>query len=153
MSNLLNFAKNELDLLGMTEDSKDEMNVAMREHILRMVEAFADEGHSGSSASYAIGILEKILKFEPVTPLTGADEEWVDLSYDGHMKYQNKRCPHVFKDSEGNAYDSDAVVFWEWATDSETGEKFKMHFTSSESRKYITFPYTPTREYRFRESE
>jgi hypothetical protein len=33
----ISFAESELDRIGMTADSDDEMNVAMREHILRMI--------------------------------------------------------------------------------------------------------------------
>jgi hypothetical protein len=131
----------------MTEDSPDEMNRAMRKHILHMMQEFADEGHSGFSASYAIGILEKLLRYKPLTPLTGADDEWVDVAeQSGGILWQNKRASHVFKDNEG-AYDIDGKVFWEWYTDPETGEKSKSHFTCKESRVMIQFPYVPTTVY------
>jgi len=147
MSNTLNFAKNELDIIGMTEDSPDEMNQMMRKHILHMVKTFAKEGHSGMSASYAIGILEKVLRFEPVTPLTGEDSEWTELDYgDDTIKYQNKRCGRVFKNAQGQAYDSEGIVFFDWIND-EDGKPFKSQFTSRDSRVNITFPYTPKREY------
>lgn len=147
----LDFTKRELDLLGMTEDSTDEMNKMMRDNILQMVELFADQGHSGSSAPYAIGILEKVLRFEPVTPLTGEDSEWMEIS---EGLYQNNRCPRVFKEN-GEAYDIDGKVFWEWYTyNLEEGDEgypgtrtFKSHFTSKDSRVPVTFPYTPTTEY------
>lgn len=146
----LDFTKRELDLLGMTEDS-DEMNKMMRGNILQVVEMFAEQGHSGSSASYAIGILEKVLRYEPVTPLTGEDSEWMEIS---EGLYQNNRCPRVFKEN-GEAYDIDGKVFWEWYTyDLEEGEEgypgtrtFKSHFTNKDSRVPVTFPYTPTTEY------
>ena len=57
--NLMSHAKRELDIIGMTEDSKDEMNVMMREHILKMIEVFSDEGHSSFSANYAANIISK----------------------------------------------------------------------------------------------
>ena len=76
MSNILKHAMDELDRIGMTEDSDDEMNVAMRKHILHMMQEFANEGHSGFSASYAINILTRLLDFKPLTPLTGEDDEW-----------------------------------------------------------------------------
>ena len=144
MANLLKYAMNELDLIGMTEDSED-INKAMRDHILHMVKEFSDEGHSGMSASYAIQLLTNLLNYKPLTPLTGADDEWIEH---GHDCFQNKRCFHVFKDGkDGQAYDSDGIVFYEWLTD-EDGERFKSHFTSKDSRVFIEFPYTPTREYR-----
>jgi len=129
----------------------DEMQELICKHVLKLLEVFDEEGHSGSSAPYAINLFEKLAKFEPVAPLTGEDWEWTDVSEyggrDNGILYQNKRCGHVFKDNEG-AYDMDGVIFWEWFTDKETGEKFKSYFTSRESRVSVTFPYTPKREYR-----
>ena len=129
----------------------DEMQELICKHVLKLLEVFDGEGHSGSSAPYAINLFEKLAKFEPVAPLTGEDWEWTNVSeYGGRnngILYQNKRCGHVFKDDDG-AYDMDGVIFWEWFTDKETGEKFKSYFTGRESRVPVTFPYTPKREYR-----
>lgn len=146
---LYDHAENELNLIGMTEDSPDEMNRMMRKHIMHMIKEFSEEGHSGFSASYAIGILEKLLRFDPLTPLTGEDNEWVDVGYsDGSTPlYQNKRASRVFKDADGSAYDIDGKVFWDWYTDPETGVKSKSHFTCKESRVMIQFPYVPATVY------
>jgi hypothetical protein len=128
-------AKHELDLIGLKEDS-DEMDRAMRNHILKMVEVFSDEGHSGFSASYALAILSKLLKFEPLTPLTGEDSEWNLVSEIDNL-YQNRRCSHVFK-SNGKSYDINGKVFVQ-----ENG----VSYTSADSKVDITFPYTPKTEY------
>lgn len=145
---ILNHAVRELDLMGMKDDG--DMNGAMRKHILHMVQEFANEGHSGFSASYAIQVLEKLLKFEPITPLTGEDWEWSDVSeISGDTLYQNVRCGRVFKDKDG-AYDIDGKVFWSWMTD-ENGEKFKSYYTSRDSRVPVAFPYVPTTVYEERE--
>jgi len=145
---LLDHAERELDLMGMEDDN--DMNGMMRRHILHMVKEFSSEGHSGFSASYAIQVLEKLLKFEPITPLTGEDWEWNDVSeISGDTLYQNARCGHVFKNNEG-AYDIDGKVFWSWMTD-DNGEKFKSYYTSRDSRVPVTFPYTPTTVYEYRE--
>jgi hypothetical protein len=138
MSNLVKYAEDELALIGMGPDVEDEMNRAMREHILTMVHAFADEGHSGFSASYALGVLQKVLAYEPVTPLTGEDGEWQVLGYADDMAAQNRRCAHVFKRADGTAYDSNGRIF---------REPSGSCFTGRGSRVDITFPYTPTREY------
>jgi len=60
------FAKSELDRIGMTDDDPtgEDMNFHMREHILRMVDEFSKEGHSGFSAHYAINVLKKLLAME-----------------------------------------------------------------------------------------
>lgn len=136
MSDLINFAKSELDIIGMKEDDLEISNRAMREHILKMVEVFSDEGHSGFSASYAAAILEKLLRFQPISPLTGEDSEW-NLISEVERLYQNKRCSHVFK-SNGKAYDLNGKVFIQ-----ENGSAY----TSADSRVDVTFPYTPKTEY------
>ena len=144
MSNMTTHAERELDIIGMKDE--EGMNGMMRKHILHMIEEFAAEGHSGFSASYAIQCLEKLLRFEPLSPLMGTDDEWVDVAeYNGSPMWQNKRCSRVFKDETG-AYDIDGKVFWELHTD-EDGKKVKTYFTSRDSRVYVTFPYVPTTVY------
>lgn len=162
---LLSHAKNELDLIGLTEKNPDEMNRAMRDHIIHMVEEFSKEGHSGFSASYALGILEKLLAYKPLSPLTGADDEWVKHDYGNGISYQNKRKSSVFKDEDGSCYDIDGKVFWEWCKrpldEDEAGypgEKiYKSYYTCFESRVPVTFPYNPPDkpiyEYRYSDAE
>lgn len=139
--NLVKFARHELQLLRIKANILpgdrlgNEMQDMMEKHIIRMVREFSREGHSGSSAPYAIGLLEKLLMFKPLLPLTGEDNEWNEV---GDGKFQNRRCSHVFKNSkDGQAYDSEGRIF---------REPGGACFTSNESRVYITFPYTPERE-------
>lgn len=132
---MLDYAKEELRRIRST-DEPDEMQDMMDAHILRMVQTFADEGHSGFSAAYAVNILQKLLRFEPLTPLTGDPDEWNQV---GEGMWQNRRCSHVFKDAEdGEAYDIEAVIF---------RDPDGASYTSRDSKRTITFPYTPTREY------
>ena len=153
---LLSYAESELDHIGLTEE--DEYNGMMRKHILHMIKEFADEGHSGFSAQYAIDILSKLLSFKPLTPLTGEDDEWCDVSeYSGTTTYQNKRCFSVFKEGkDGEAYNIDGKVFWEWYKD-EDGNAFKSYYGCHDSRVPVTFPYTvpeePIYEYRHSDAE
>jgi hypothetical protein len=136
MSNLVAHAKAELALLNSGEG--DEMQAEMNSHLIKMVEVFAEEGHSGFSAGYAVSVLQKLLRFEPLTPVTGDDGEWHDVStYSGEPCWQNIRCSHVFKGADGRAWDIDAVVY-EYPDG--------VRFTRGGSRDYIEFPYMPTRE-------
>jgi len=154
MSNYERHAMMEFRAAGWTDENgkfNDEMQEMICKHVLKLLEVFNGEGHSGSSAPYAINLFKQLASFEPVAPLTGEDWEWTDVSEyggrdDGPL-FQNKRCGHVFKDNTG-AYDSDGIIWYDWHTDEETGEKYKTHFTSRESRVPVTFPYTPKREYR-----
>lgn len=125
---LVTYAKSELDRIGAGEDGMQEM---MNNHIIHMVEEFSKEGHSGFSANYAIGALERLLRFLPLTPLTGEDDEWNEIA---EGEFQNKRDSAVFK-KDGQAYDIDGYIF-----SSDDGETW---YTNSKSRKNITFPYYP----------
>lgn len=154
---LLSYAENELDIIGMKEDSPDEMNAMMRKHILHMVKEFSDEGHSGFSGRYALNVLTKLLDFKPLTPLTGEDSEW-NLVGDGH--WQNKRCSSVFKNVDGSCHDIDGKVFWEWAVSYDddgkpNGKAHKSYYHGSGCSTPVTFPYTPPKEpiYEYRYSD
>lgn len=115
----------------------DKIQDAMGEHVADMVAMFGLEDHSGFSASYARQYIDKALRFEPFSALTGQDSEWGEpFSCDGTR--QNKRCSHVFKGAEGRAYDINGRVFRE--TDGAC-------FTNKDSRVYVVFPYHPTTEY------
>jgi len=143
MSNLISYAEDELNRIGMTEDSPDEMNVMMRKHIMHMVKEFSEEGHSGFSGRYALNILTKLLDFKPITPLTGEDDEWNNVGYSHDEDYwQNKRCSSVFKKADGTCYDIDGKVFWEWGKHDD-GEVFKAYYSGSGCSTPVTFPYTP----------
>ena len=159
MNNYEKHAMREFRAAGWTDEHgkfKDEMQEAICTHVLKLLEVFHGEGHSGSSAPYAINLFEKLAKFEPVAPLTGEDWEWHNVSSystpDNGPVYQNKRCGHVFKDDTG-AYDIDGIIFYDWYTREETGEQYKSYYTCKESRVPVTFPYVPKSEYRERPSE
>lgn len=108
------------------------------ENLIELLAVFSAQGHSGFSAPWAICRFEKLARFEPLGPLTGADDEWSE--YSAGM-FQNRRCSHVFKDADrfgGQAYDSRGRIF---------REPNGGCFTSGESAVPITFPYTPTSVY------
>ena len=159
MNNYVKHAWKEFKAAGWLNDKgtttdifKDEMQKMICEHVLKLLNVFDGEGHSGSSAPYAIGLFSRLAKFEPIAPITGEDWEWHDVSeYSGTTTYQNRRCSSIFKDGDGTAYDIDGKVFWEWYKD-ENGEPFKSYYTCRDSRVPVTFPYVkpdkPIYEYR-----
>ena len=138
MSSSAEYAKSEL--ARITKDG-DGLQDAINKNILDIVELFASQGHSGISAGYAMSILERLLRFKPLTPLTGEDDEWTEVSDKmGKRCFQNKRCPSVFKttDAQGNTievHDIDAI-----ACSYNGGLTW---FTSSRFIKNVTFPYEP----------
>jgi hypothetical protein len=138
MSNLVEFAKSELALAGLFDKDSDYGGM-MGDVVLKMIEQFSEDGHSGMSAGMAISLFEKLARYEPLTPITGEDDEWFNVSEaSGETMFQNKRCSHVFKGGDGKAYDIDGRIF---------REPNGACYANRESRIYVTFPYTPTREY------
>lgn len=134
MTDSVSFAESELRRAGWF--NKDGFYGDMMGHaVLNMIKQFADEGHSGMSAGLAISLFSRLAKFEPLTPLTGEDDEWNQIA-DG--TWQNKRCSRVFKDAEGRAYDIEGRVF---------REPSGACYTSRDSRVYVAFPYEPKTEY------
>lgn len=127
---MLDYAKRELDRIPKDEDGLQDL---MNSGILDIIKVFSEQGHSGMSAGYAINILERLLRFKPITPLIGEEDEWNKISRDGIK--QNKRCSSVFRQADGTYEDIDAIVV------SDNGGI--TWFTSGRFRKKITFPYIP----------
>lgn len=142
-------ARTELDALmertrEKSDPRADEMQALMHRNLLELVTVFSTQRHSGFSASYARGMLDKLLKFEPIGPLTGEDHEWAESSLNDGL-LQNKRCSRVFKDlNTGEAFDIEGYIF-----EDENGARY----TSRESEKTVTFPYVPESETVYRVDE
>ena len=137
---LVQYAESELARIPEDEDG---MQDSVNRNILEIVKVFSEQGeHSGFSTGYVLSMLERLLRFKPISPLTGADDEWHEdvCTRDGIRIYQNKRCPSVFKsvDAQGNVIsceDSDGIVV------SDNGGI--TWFTSGSFHKNVTFPYLP----------
>lgn len=130
---LREFAEDELRRAGMFDAGSDYSGM-LGAAVMKMIEVFSEEEHSGFSADLAINLFERVARFEPLTPLTGGDDEWNEC---GEGVWQNRRCPHVFRDENG-PYDIEGKIF---------RKPDGACFTSRDSRVQVTFPYVPKREY------
>lgn len=83
------------------------------------LKVFGDEDHSGASAhreaNYITDALKRTLLFGILSPLSGVDDEWMDVGEDeGVVCFQNKRLSSVFKEGVGGRpYYIDALIFKE----------------------------------------
>ena len=134
-SNYRRHALREFLVLGYDPKEKTGPDRWMQDDVLTLLAVLAVQGHSGGSIGYCVNTFKKLGLFEPLAPIQGTDDEWNEVS---SGVWQNNRCSHVFKDSDGRAYDIDGKIF---------REPNGLTYTSRESRVYVTFPYTPTREY------
>lgn len=155
MSAIVEHAKDEFRAAGWMDEEgnfKDAMQAMMCNNILELLEVFSKQGHSGFSAAYLRARLNLLMDFKPLAPLTGEDREWTKVDDD---LWQNRRCSTVFKNANGEAWNIDGIVFWEWYKDPETGEMIRNSFTSSDSFVPVTFPHKVPEEpeVRFRPTE
>ena len=132
--NMERYAENELRAAGLYDEDSDYSGM-LAEAVMELVKVFSDQGHSGFSAHRTIQLFSKVAAFEPLIPLQGTDDEWNEC---GSGVFQNKRCSHVFKNKDGQAYDIEGKIF---------REPGGACYTSSDSRVFIEFPYVPKREY------
>lgn len=112
-SPLIEHAERELRISGFTHDS-EKPGPEIRKGVLDIVRIFALQDHSGMTDALTISILDKLLKREPLSPLTGADHEWEDVSHmsgDPSVQWQNRRCGRVLKGPDGIAFDVMRRVF------------------------------------------
>lgn len=81
--------------------SKDEMQDYITKNFYELKNKMDEIFNPAKPENWSL--LHKILKGDPLTPLTGNPEEWTDISRmmwvrEGVRQYQNKRCSSVFKD-------------------------------------------------------
>jgi hypothetical protein len=156
-SNTYSFAEHELDILSKSATDPDNRPIIepFREEILSLCEAFGKSGQSGGSAPYTATAIsqavKKLMLQEPIMPMTGIDEEWVDVGHLGSKDekecvYQNRRCSNLFKNSEGRAWYLDAII-WKGDTPGESGNDWDTFTGNVEgilSRQYVkSFPFIP----------
>ncbi len=146
MSNTIHHALSEFVFAGwMTQDGvfNDESQESICQDMIQVIELIDGQDHSGFSIQYLITHLPPLLKQEPLTPLTGEADEWMQFQDD---LYMNKRCHRVVKYGENEpSYDTEGVVYYEKTIDSD-GKESRTYFIEKPTTP-ITFPYTPTTVY------
>lgn len=111
-SPLVDHARRELALIG-----EDEW---LTNGLCKVIEAFAEMGHSGFSAAHSTAVLEKLLRFQPLSPLTDDPAEWIDRAQEmgGEPFWQSARDPRAMSTDGGKTY----TLIDEEPPDSESGQ-------------------------------
>jgi hypothetical protein len=96
-SNLISHARRELRRIGEEPD--------VIAWYLSVVRAFAAYGHSGGSADATTGVLERLLRYKPLSELTDDPAEWIDRSEMSSMPWwQNIRDSRAMSHDGGKTY-------------------------------------------------
>jgi hypothetical protein len=112
MSNLVEHAKVELDKAGFLDKTNDFYGGETGNAVLELIEKFSEQGHSGMSAGIVAGLFARLAKYDVISPITGEDDEWNDISEEmGQILHQNKRCSSLFKRADNKVSYSDAIIF------------------------------------------
>ena len=108
MSNLIDYAKNELQLAGLFGKDSD-YDGMLGEAVLELVKVFAKQGHSGFSANWTLDVFDKVARYKPLTAIGKSKDEWIDQSEaSGRPMWQNKRRSTTFSRDGGKTwYDID----------------------------------------------
>ena len=125
--NLHDHAVNELSRLDDGSEEQAEVN----KDILKIVDDFSSQGHSGFSAQYTLNMLNRLLNFYPLTAIKDKEVEWETLA-DGTK--QSKRYSALFKDKDGSVFDVNkiSVVYEGHENSAWVGPRY-----------YVKLPYRP----------
>jgi hypothetical protein len=92
-SNLIRHARQELEHIGCDEESIQE--------VLSIIQVYVGLGMSGGQASWLIPIVNDLVQFKNLTPLSDDPKEWVQHE---ETLWQNKRHSAAFSDNNGRTY-------------------------------------------------
>jgi hypothetical protein len=109
------------------------------EAVKELLLVFQKQGHSGYSAQVTASIFHKLIKGEPLSPLTNDPSEWMEV---GSSVFQSIRVSHVFinKNESERPYTIDGKVF--------SDDGGKSYYISIDSRVYFDLPgFPPKTEY------
>ena len=132
MSRLLEHARYELEAAGYNIDAPDKEHFesdedygnACAKNVYKMLEVFAEAGHSGFSAMATLDLFDKLANYKCLTALTNNPDEWMDVSaFEGEpagLHFQSKRQPSCFsKDGLKTYYDIDEEANREYELDAD----------------------------------
>ena len=74
-SEMTSHAMRELTAAGLI-DADSDYDGMLGPAVLRLVQTHAKENHSGFSSSIALSLFERVVRGEPLSPLTGEEKEW-----------------------------------------------------------------------------
>lgn len=101
------WARREIDIM-IDNAGNDEFDLnyssSCGESALKAFNSLMEDGHSGMSISVTMGILNRLVKGQPLTPIYDDEEAWEECSYshDDKKHYQCRRMSSLFKDIDSD---------------------------------------------------
>lgn len=148
MSNLYDYASSELE--RAFPDKSDTMQQIAIKDILELIDVFSKQGHSGMSAPYVLSYFDRLVRFKPLGPLTGEDDEWIPRGRGktkGPRTYQNRRLYSLFKSvyDDGRVEYDDIESYECVDVNDENGIPYHSGGSGAIFKEFfpIEFPYTP----------
>lgn len=136
--NLKNYAKTELEKAGLF-DQDSVYNGKIGDAVYKLIELFSSQGHSNMSGQITLSIFNKVVNWEPLSPITGEKDEWMETDF---SILQNKRLLSLFEKTVGKPYYTQAIV-WREKVGDEIHE-FTGTVEDVSSHGYVKqFPFTP----------
>jgi hypothetical protein len=78
------------------------------EAVMKLVRAFADDGHSGGSMQMTLAAFDRVVRFKCLTDLTDNPDEWMNVSHMGAngdpAMWQSLRMCSCFSTDGGKTY-------------------------------------------------
>lgn len=96
---LAEHTRRELELVGEEPEIID--------WYVKVAETFSEFGHSGASAEYTLRVLEQLLRYKNLTPLTDDPAEWMDVTEytaENTPLWQSLRNSAAFSTNGGKTY-------------------------------------------------
>jgi hypothetical protein len=105
---LIEHAERELAVAGYNDSDVDGYDTAIYNAVMDIVRLFASQGHSGFSAAAVRGLVNILLSFDTLGPLTNNPEEWrfipEEMSGEPDGLWQNIRKSSAFSSDAGRTY-------------------------------------------------
>jgi len=103
--NPVEYARKELELAGLFDEDSD-YGGTLGSDAVEIVEKFAAQGHSGFGAEMLTQILERLLRFRPLTSIQQPVEgDWVQYhGVDCISTCHHKRDPRLLSDDDGRSW-------------------------------------------------
>ena len=99
--------KSNLESHAETELKRIHCDPETIEDILKVIRAFDEAGHSGSSAAWSIHVIQDLLNFKNLSPLTDDPDEWNQVSPDigfPQTTWQSRRNSEAFSQDGGKTF-------------------------------------------------